>query len=79
MEKQILLKDILQELNQLPETYLRHWLELIHAFRERLANVNEPLPHSSEEPFDWDEMIDEIMANREQSNLRQFARMKTWQ
>ena len=36
MEKQLLLKNILIELNRLPEPYLQHWYELIRMFRESI-------------------------------------------
>ncbi len=76
MEKQLLLKNILVELNQLPEAYLRHWYELIHTFRERLPvqeNTNAPSPIVN---FDWDVLVNEVMQNRSQGNRQRVKRIE---
>jgi hypothetical protein len=77
MEKQLLLKNILIELNQLPEAYLRHWYELIHTFRERLAVEEGSDASLQEAAFNWDALVDEVMKSRRQSNQQRMNRMKT--
>lgn len=77
MEKQLLLKNILIELNQLPEAYLRHWFELIHTFRERLPGQEGATVPAEEPDFDWDALVDEVMKSRRQSNRQRMSRMET--
>jgi hypothetical protein len=77
MEKQLLLKNILIELNQLPEAYLRHWYELIHTFRERLAVEEGSDAPLQEAAFNWTALVDEVMKSRRQSNQQRMNRMET--
>lgn len=77
MEKQLLLKNILIELDQLPEAYLRHWYELIHTFRERLPVEEGGDIPPREAAFDWDTLVDEVMKSRRQSNRQRMGRVET--
>lgn len=77
MKKELLLKNILIELNKLPEVYLQQWYELIHTFRERLPVDESGEVLSKETDFDWDAMVNEVMTNRRQSNLQRMNRLET--
>ncbi len=72
MDKQLLLKNILIELNRLPVSYLPHWYDLIHTFRENLQVEEDISGSSTETDFDWDALVDEVMKNRQRNNLRRF-------
>lgn len=74
MEKQLLLKNIFIELNQLPEAYLQHWYELIHTFREKLP-MQEGASTPSKE-FDWDAFVKEAMKNRSHDNRQRMKHME---
>ncbi len=74
MEKEILLKNILTELNQLPDSYLQHWYDLIHTFRKGLP-VQRGNPDALKKDFDWDALIEETMKNRQHSNDQIMTRM----
>lgn len=76
MEKKILLKNILLELNQLPEVYLKHWFELIHTFCEWLPVQDEMPSAAKNEDFDWDALVDEVMDNRQQNNQKMIGSNK---
>ena len=66
MEKQLLLKKMLVELNDLPIAYLKHWYELIHTFR-----VSLPVQESPESPvFDWDSLMDDVTKTRLLNNQK---------
>ena len=66
MEKQLLLRKMLVELNDLPVAYLKHWYELIHTFR-----VSLPVKELSDSPaFDWDSLMDEVAKNRQLNNQK---------
>ncbi len=75
MEKKLLLKNILTELNQLPDSYLQHWYDLIHTFRKGLPTQKENPNTLKEEGFDWDALVEETMKNRQQSNDQIMTRM----
>ncbi len=72
MEKQLLLKNILIELNQLHEAYLRHRFELIHTFRERLSVEERGDIPPQEAGFDWDVLVDEVMKSRRKNNCQRM-------
>lgn len=73
MEKQLLLKKMLVELNDLPIAYLKHWYELIHTFRESL-----PVKEAPESPkFDWDSLLDEVTKSRQLNNQKLVETMST--
>lgn len=74
MDKQILLKNIFSELNQIPEAYLQHWLNLIRTFRQGLPE-NSIHEINSEESFDWEELANEIMENRNKDNQSRFQKI----
>jgi hypothetical protein len=76
MEKQVLLKNILVELSQLPEAYLQHWYELIHTFREKLPVQEGGATPAQAADFDWDTLVEEVMKSRTQSNRRRAKRME---
>ena len=66
MEKQLLLRKMLVELNDLPVAYLKHWYELIHTFR-----VSLPVKELSDSrAFDWDSLLDEVAKNRQLNNQK---------
>jgi hypothetical protein len=69
MEKQLLLKKMLLELNDLPVVYLKHWYELIHTFRQTLT-TKEPLDSQAMSDFDWDDFIEEVSNSRRSNNQR---------
>ena len=77
MEKQLLPKNILIELNQLPGAYLLHWYELIHTFREKLPVQESASMPSKEADFDWDAFVEVVMKNRSQRNRPLICRMGT--
>jgi hypothetical protein len=76
MEKQLLLKNILVELSQLPEAYLQHWYELIHTFREKLPVQEDNAAPQQDADFDWDAFVEQTMKHRSQSNRRRAKRME---
>ena len=76
MEKQVLLKNILVELSQLPEAYLQHWYELIHTFREKLPVQEGTTGSPQDADFDWDALVEDVMKGRHQANRRRAKRME---
>jgi hypothetical protein len=77
MEKQLLLKNIFIELNQLPEAYLQHWYELIHTFRERLPVEEGGDIPPQEAAFDWDTLVAEVKKSRRRNKPQRANRMET--
>lgn len=76
MEKQLLLKNILTELNRLPEPYLQHWYELILLFRKTIPAGEDAQIVSKEEDFDWDVLVEEVMKDRRERNLERMNRIE---
>ena len=72
-----MLKNIQIELNQLPETYLRHWYELIHTFREKLSSQEGDAGPSQKTDSDWDALVEEVMKNRQQYNRQSMGKMES--
>lgn len=68
MGKQLLLKNILIELSQLPETQVQHWYELIRSSRGNLSGDATGSVSSQETDFDWDALVEEVMENRQENN-----------
>ncbi len=71
MDKQLLLRKMLVELNELPTEYLQHWYGLIHTFRTSL-----PVKELSDDTeFDWDALVGDVMKKRQQNNQKAFERI----
>lgn len=75
MGKQLLLKNILIELSQLPEAQLQRWYELIRKSGEGLPDQATPAPLEAD--FDWDGFVEEVMKNREENNRQRLERLET--
>lgn len=77
MEKQLLLKNILTELNRLPEPYLQHWYEIILTFRKNIPGGEDAQVLPEEGDFDWDSLVEEVMQNRRENNMERMKRTET--
>ncbi|MCD4698777.1 MAG: hypothetical protein K8S16_21305 [Bacteroidales bacterium] len=73
--KEILLKNILQELYQVPDKYLNGLYDIIRNLRTTLTNAeneknDSSLTHESSDKsnFDWDQFISEVHKQRESEN-----------
>lgn len=77
MGKQLLLKNILIELSQLPETQVQHWYELIRSSRGNLSGDATASATPQETDFDWDALIEEVMENRQEHNRQRMSRVET--
>ena len=72
-EKQLFL-NILQELEQIPQEYLKMVFGVVQAFRQNLpSTINES--KEDIENFDWEELSDEIMERRKENNQQLFNRI----
>ena len=70
MEKKTLLKNILIELDNIPENYLKNLYEIIHTFRIYIPQKQIDEEKKQNNDLIWDELIDEIYQNREDNNKR---------
>jgi hypothetical protein len=70
MEKELILKNILKELDKIPLAYLKNIYQIIRTFRKQLPILPQKPATKVEKPFDWDELIDDIHANRRENNNR---------
>jgi|APTNR8051073442_1049403.scaffolds.fasta_scaffold03172_6 hypothetical protein len=77
MGKQLLLKNILIELSQLPETQVQHWYELIRSSRGSLSGDATGSASPQETDFDWDAFVTEVMENRQENNRQRMSRIET--
>lgn len=77
MGKQLLLKNILMELSQLPETQVQHWYELIRNSRGNLSGDATGSASPQETDFDWDAFVSEVMENRQENNRQRMSRIET--
>ena len=63
MERQIIIQQLLQDLESLPDVYIKKIYQIIHQMQ---------LEHSKEtvdEDFDWEKFEDEIFSLRRKNNL----------
>jgi len=70
MEKKMLLKNILIELDNIPENYLKNLYEIIHTFRIYIPKKQINEEEKQDNDLIWDELIDEIYQNRENNNKK---------
>jgi hypothetical protein len=74
MEKELILKNILKELDKIPLAYLKNIYQIIRTFRKQLPVLPQQsatsLAKKEEKPFNWDELIHDIHTNRRANNSR---------
>lgn len=70
-QKQFIINEIVQEINEIPVIYLKTLYALVHSFKETI-----PYPVDIEEDsFDWDNLLNEIHQNRNKNNLLMSERI----
>jgi hypothetical protein len=74
MEKQAIIKNIIKELDKIPLVYLQSLYQIIRTFRKHLPVATKKMDvlavKPTEDNFDWDELIDNVHANRKRNNER---------
>jgi len=80
--KETFIKEIVQDINDIPIVYLRTLYALIHTFKENILIVenielqqNAKNKKNQTDDFDWDNLIDEIHRNRQQNNEKMNLRV----
>ncbi len=73
--KEVFIREILQDINDVPIVYLRTLTALIHTFKENILTVErlDIKQDYQEDNFDWDDLIDSIHTNRQRNNERLHA------
>ena len=73
--KETYIKEILEDINDIPVVYLKTLYALIHSFKENILIVehadykqNTKTLNQDNDDFDWDSLIDEIHNNRRLNN-----------
>jgi cell division protein FtsL len=73
------IKQIIQDINDIPIIYLKTLYVIIHTFKENIL-VIEPISSQKlsqldeSDDFDWDNLIDEINTNRQKNNINRKTR-----
>jgi len=64
IEKETVIRNIVEELKEIPLAYLENLYAIVHTFR-----INLPAKEEQEEDFDWDSLVEEVNENRKNNNL----------
>lgn len=73
ISKEIFIQQIVSEINEIPLIYLQTLYSLVHTFKENILAIppqptSTPAIASTEEVFDWDNLLNDIYLNRQKNN-----------
>jgi hypothetical protein len=76
VSKEILIRNIVKELKEIPTVYLENLYAIVHIFRTNLP-IKEAEENSDyqEDNFDWDSFLEEISENRKENNLAMASKL----
>lgn len=75
-EKELLIRNIVKELKEIPSAYLENLYAIVRTFRTNLpVKEAEESSHYQEDDFDWDSFLEEISENRKENNLAMASKL----
>ncbi len=64
-EKELIIRNIVKELKDIPLAYLENLYAIVHTFRINLPEKS----YQDGDDFDWESLVEEVNENRRETNL----------